>query len=315
MQKYFRNHKYLLITIIIFSLIFSWLVLIYKGEYGITLFFTLPTNIGFFIGYGQRYSSETGEKFRKIIKDLLSIMLIVAVLSGLLILMGLEGAICILIAYPYLIIPMYLAYIAGIYIAKKDKINTLNSIVIVLLLNPATYIYDTYQKPIQDQIKTELIVNESKESIWNKLTTKLEFKKTPNLLFRKGVSYPKSINYKDQDGHKSYSCYTNNDTITLTIKEFVHFEKIMFQLKNQTVPMKELSPYNSIDAKHLHNYFKVNYGLIELHTISKNKTKIIAKTSYSYKIAPKWYWQLWSNYIIDEMHKQVLESIKENLDE
>ena len=84
---------------------------------------------------------------------------------------------------------------------------------------------------------------------------------------------------------------------------------IKFKLRQQTIPMKEISPYDSINAKHLHNYFNVNYGEITLIPISKNKTKLLATTSYNYKIAPKWYWKIWSNYIIDEMHLHVLKSL------
>ncbi len=310
MNQIFKKHKFLIIIIIILLLVINWFALVIDGKYGTTLFLTIPSSIAFFIGYSQRYNSESNDRFKKIIKGLFIIMVVVATLSGLLILIGLEGAICILMAFPFLIIPMFIAYIIGIYIAKTDKKNTLNSIIFIVLLNPTTYIYDSFQTPIKEEVITELIVNNSQENIWKLLTTEFEFKQTKKMLFQEGISYPKSICLKEIKNQKTFNCYTNNDTILLKIDQFIKNEKIKFHLKEQTIPMKELSPYKEVHAAHLHNYFEVNYGEIKLEYVAKNKTKIIAKTSYNYKIAPKWYWELWSNYIINEMHLHVLESIK-----
>ena len=59
-----------------------------------------------------------------------------------------------------------------------------------------------------------------------------------------------------------YSCQTNNDDLQLNINEFIENKKVKFSLENQTVPMKEITPYKDIDAKHLHDYFIVKYGEI-----------------------------------------------------
>ena len=309
MNKFFKNHKYLITTLVI-VLITLWILLIIEGDYGNTLFFAIPASIGFLIGYRQRYKNEYDERFKKIILGLIITMLVVAGLSGLLILIGIEGAICILMAYPFLVLPMFFAYLIGIAIGKSDSKNKMNSFYFILLLNPVTYIYDSYQTPIKDEVKTELIINKPVESIWKNLTTEIKFKKTNNFLFEKGITYPKSIYLNNNQGIKTYDCYTNNDTISLRIDELIIDKKVKFHLNRQTIPMKELSPYDEVKAEHLHNYFKVNYGEIILEPINKTKTKMIAITSYEYQIAPKWYWQLWSNQIINKMHLHVLESFK-----
>ena len=68
MNQIFKKHKFLIITIIIILLVITWIALVVDGEYGTTLFLTIPSSIAFFIGYSQRYNSESNDRFKKIIK-------------------------------------------------------------------------------------------------------------------------------------------------------------------------------------------------------------------------------------------------------
>lgn len=310
----FSKHKYLIISIIIIILIAVWFSLVEGGNYGATLFFTIPSSITFLVGYSKTFEGTPHDKIKKSLKGFLTIMLAIALFSGLLIAIGLEGAICILMAYPFFVIPMTIAYIIGLLIGNADKNIKRNSLILLIIINPSTYIYDSYTEPIEEEITTELVINVSKENIWHNLSTKIAFEDTPKLLFQKGISYPKSIQLDKTDSKLSYLCITNNDTIHLDISKFKTNSNVTFTPREQTIPMRELTPYDSIDAEHLHNYFIVNYGQITLNAIDNNTTKIIAKTSYSYKIAPKWYWKLWSGHIINEMQLHVLNSIKVKYD-
>lgn len=308
----FKKHRYLIYFLTLITLIILWVQLILKGEYGTTLFFSIPATIGFLIGYSRIYNSDEkrDRTLKKAIKSFCITLLIIAGLSGLLIEIGVEGAICILMAYPFLIIPVFSAFLIGNYVGKTDRKNKMNSlaIVVLFLLNPISYIFDSYTKPIEDVVITEYIIKKSPAEVWDSLTSEIIFKKKLGLLFAKGVSHPKQLIFNNTI-KPNFICYTNNDTITLDILKMNSIKNIKFKLREQTIPMKEISPYNSINAKHLHNYFNVNYGEILLKPISKNKTKLIAITSYNYKIAPKWYWKLWSNYIINKMHLHVLKSL------
>jgi hypothetical protein len=309
MKNLFQKHPY--ITGIATSLIIllAWFHLISEGEYGITLFLTIPATIGLIWGYNTEYGKN--KSARKSALNLFLIVVGLCVVSGLMILVGLEGAICVLMAMPFIFVPLYAMFVIGMFAGYYDRKRTLNSIFIfVLLVNPASYVFDTYTTPIRDKVTTEIIVDSPSEKVWQALSTKIFFDKPDFILFEKGVSYPKSIELIDKNGSKSYNCKTNNDQLNLIIDEFKENQKVKFSLENQTVPMKELSPYEEIDAKHLHEYFIVDYGQISLEKINGNKTKIIAETEYSYKIAPKWYWKKWSNYILDKMQFHVLNSIK-----
>ncbi len=304
-----KKHPYLLTTLVVL-LVIIWFVLIEKGEYGAALFFAIPSTITFLIGYDRKYTDAPNSKLKSGLYAFLKVNAIILMLSGLLIAIGLEGFICVIMAYPFLVIPMTISYMLGLFIANADKSTQRNSLIFLVIFNPTTYIYDSYTVPIQEEVTSEVIINTYKDAIWNDLSTEITFTNTTNRLFKEGISYPKSIALKKKNNELNYNCITNNDTIVLEITEFKNNKSITFKPKEQTIPMRELSPYNSIDAKHLHNYFFVHFGKIQLEDIGNNLTKIKATTSYSYKIAPKWYWKLWSNYIIDQMQLHVLNSIK-----
>ncbi|WP_397362004.1 hypothetical protein [Olleya sp. R77988] len=307
-MNFLKKHPYLTLTIVII-LVVVWLLLIENGEYGAALFFAIPSSISFLIGYDRKYTETPNSLLKAGLFAFLKVNVIILILCGALIAIGLEGFICVLMAYPFLVIPMTISYIIGLFIAHADKSIQRNSLIFLVIFNPATYIYDSYTIPIQEEVTSTLIINTSKDAIWNDLTTEITFTNTPNRLFKEGVSYPKSIALKKTNKELSYNCITNNDTIILQITEFKNNHSVTFKPKEQTIPMRELTPYNSIDAKHLHHYFFVHFGKIKLEALSNHSTKITATTLYSYKIAPKWYWKLWSNYIIDQMQLHVLNSI------
>ncbi|NML69215.1 hypothetical protein HHL23_05340 [Chryseobacterium sp. RP-3-3] len=308
MKSVFKKHLYLSIFVFVTLIIGIWFLLVLKGDYGVTMFFTIPISIGFIIGY-IKYFKEIG--VRKILLTILKIIIGLVILSLILIGCGIEGAICIIMAIPFIAFAMVIGFMLGAVIGILDERRYTGSVFLFLLvINPASYIFDQNSEPIQDTVTTEIIVNSSSDQVWKLLSTEILFSKPDFVLFEKGVSYPKSIQLIDHDGNLAYKCKTNNDELNLKIDEYLENKKVRFSLENQTVPMKEMSLYDEIDAKHLHDYFIVDYGEISLQELSGNRTKITAKTQYSYKIAPNWYWKKWSNYILDKMQGHVLNSIK-----
>ncbi|WP_153393993.1 hypothetical protein [Chryseobacterium vaccae] len=312
MTKLFEKHLYLLVFTIIALIIIAWFLLIENGSYGITLFLTIPISIGFIIGYLKYFKDFS---IGKILTMSAKIAGGLVILSVILIVCGIEGAICIIMALPFIAFAVLVGYSVGLILGSLDKARYTGSVLLFfLIINPASYIFDTYTEPIQDTVTTEMIVNAPSEKVWQLLSTEVKFNKPDFVLFEKGVSYPQSIKLTEHNGKSVYTCTTNNDKINLNINEFIDNKKVKFSLENQTIPMKEVSPYEDIDAKHLHDYFIVDYGEISLEKLSENKTKITAKTQYSYKIAPQWYWKKWSNYILDKMQGHVLNSIKNQSD-
>jgi hypothetical protein len=84
---------------------------------------------------------------------------------------------------------------------------------------------------------------------------------------------------------------------------------LKFDVVEQPAPMKELSFWD-IDAPHLHDYFVSKQGQFKLTELPNGKTQLEGTTWYYHNIKPALYWQLWSDYIIHEIHNRVLTHIK-----
>jgi hypothetical protein len=74
--------------------------------------------------------------------------------------------------------------------------------------------------------------------------------------------------------------------------------------------MKELSFWD-IDAPHLHDYFVSKKGQFRLVKLSESETLLEGTTWYYNRIKPGFYWDLWSNYIVHQIHIRVLTHIKQ----
>ena len=74
--------------------------------------------------------------------------------------------------------------------------------------------------------------------------------------------------------------------------------------------MKELSIYSQIHPAHLDGFLKSKKGQFKLIEIDKNTTLLQGTTWYENTMWPESYWNLWSDYIIHNIHTRVLKHIK-----
>ena len=183
MKNFFKRYLYLSLFLTVVLIVAVWFFLVAKGEYGVTLFFTIPVSIGFIIGY-VKYFKNIG--LINVLKTILKIVLGLVIFSLILIGAGVEGAICIIMAIPFIGFAMFVGFNIGFIIGVFDeKRHTGSVIVFILFINPASYIFDTYTKPIEETITTEMIVNSSNEKVWKLLNTQINFNTPDFILFEK----------------------------------------------------------------------------------------------------------------------------------
>ena len=75
--------------------------------------------------------------------------------------------------------------------------------------------------------------------------------------------------------------------------------------------MKEWSPFGDIFPAHIDNYLVSKGGEFRITNLGNGKSKLVGTTWYSHKIAPEFYWRLWSDFILHRIHTRVLTHIKE----
>jgi hypothetical protein len=85
---------------------------------------------------------------------------------------------------------------------------------------------------------------------------------------------------------------------------------LKFSVTENPAPMREITPYASIEPPHLHGYFVSHQGQFLLTPLPGGRTRLEGTTWYSHTIWPETYWHLWSDYIIHRIHVRVLEHIR-----
>jgi hypothetical protein len=285
-------------------LVCFFVVLLDVGEYGWTLFLIIPFSIGISCGYySQRFRS------RSFLKGTALVLGILTVISAALFSMGIEGSICILMAEGLLVLPAFLGTIVGYFVRNMYKTYIIG---LVVLLNTSFSYYDAVDTSVIESTAVETItVNASCEKLWHVITHPVAFTAHSNLFFQAGVSYPTTMQLAYNEKGKCFlNCRLNNGFASLEIEKLDSLSRMRFRIPDQVQHMKELTFYDSLDAPHLKGYFDATYGEFMISPLKENQCTLSATTHYRYRITPAFYWRWWSDYLVNTMHRSVLDDIK-----
>lgn len=284
-------------------LIVTVFTLIYYKEYGWWLFCIIPASVGMTVGvYTNTFNTN------KVLKGTAIVTGILILLSLIMIFMGSEGAICVAMALGIIIIPGILGIFAGYGIRNKFKYLGIG---IIFILNSSAYVYDKNDNTIVKSVAIEeVIIHAEKSKVWEVLTEPVEFGEPENRFLKIGVSYPTNMQLQTIDEILYLKCELNNGSARLKIERLDSLSKMRFTMPETIETMRRISVLPSYDKEHMKGFFNPNYGEFELEEMDDGTTKLIARTSYSYKITPAFYWRWWSDFLINAMHRNVLDQIK-----
>jgi hypothetical protein len=281
--------------------------LLNAGSYGITLFCAIPFTVGFVIGFLYAPSQKAIAW-----KTMFYALGIICLLGLLVMALGGEGGICFLMAAGLLILPAFLGVLFGHGLGSAHlKMEKIYILFVFMMIHPSALTYDMLDNSQVDATATtSVVINAADSTIWNKLIQKVEFNKSNNLFLKAGVSYPLDMELQMVDNQCFLKCNTTNGFVNLRVDSMIQNKKMLFKPIQEIMPMREMSFYEHLDAPHLHGYFKNEYGLFEIVPLEAGKCRLIAQTHYTYRITPVWYWSWWSDYLVNSMHKNVLNKIK-----
>ncbi|EMJ54588.1 hypothetical protein LEP1GSC013_2010 [Leptospira interrogans serovar Valbuzzi str. Duyster] len=287
-----------------------------NGEYGTVLFIAFPFSIGLLMEFHFLFIFA---KTLTIKRKLLYVGIVTILSAGfsifIFLIFGKEGLICILMAFPIAFLFIFMGVWIGSYIYLKNLSKYL-VVLIVLCFNVSAYIYDRNDRNLEKQkVQTSLEINASKKEVWNRIISPFEFGEAGNFFLRNGVSYPVSMRIVKQNEKLFLFCNYTNGTTSANVDSFENLERFSFSFSEPQVTMKETSLYGEVEPKHIRGKVWAVLGEFRLIEVSENKTKVIATTEYVNGIGPKFYWKLWGDYLIDEIHRHVLTKIKNNIEQ
>ena len=304
-MNFYKKHQHFYIPIL-FGVVLISIGTRFIETYGIALFLLTPLLIGFLTTLLISKNKPNELKFST--ATLCGFINTIAV-SLTILLVGVEGLICIIMASRILLLFVFIGCVISLAYVRRINHHPLPIILIGSTLFIGLSFVEKQQKPSLSEVKTSLIIHAPIEKVWKNVVTFPQLEEPTELLFKAGIAYPINATIEGEGIGAIRYCNFTTGSFVEPITTWNAPMHLAFDVLQQPAPMKEISYWN-FDAAHLHDYFVSKNGEFRLKKIDENTTELTGTTWYTHRIYPEFYWRLWSNEIIHQIHYRVLNHIK-----
>ncbi len=285
-------------------------------SYGAVLFIATPIMVGFVsAAIATRLSHLDSlparrERWLALQAAIMSAVLIVA----LVLLSGVEGGMCLLMAVipglPCLLVGALVgirlgkgAGHVGMVLDRKDFG--------AIVLFPLAALGEAQVAEAPELVRTSSVIIEAPpEVVWRHVVRFDPLPEPTEALFRAGIAYPKSARIEGEGVGAVRYCEFSTGAFVEPITSWDAPHRLAFDVTENPPPMRELSPYELVDAPHLNGFMRSKRGEFRLVPLEGGRTRLEGTTVYALEIFPSTYWQLWTDHIVGKIHHRVLTHIK-----
>ncbi|HAY75560.1 MAG TPA: hypothetical protein DCY32_07795, partial [Opitutae bacterium] len=269
---------------------------------------------GFFVGLpfamGLTSAVTYGHHERRSLWACLGVALLTLGFSFLLLLLlAIEGILCLLMAAP---IALPLAAVGGwVGYLIQNRAFLKNPSLSVFV---ATFLLMGFEEKALPEaplfaVRSEVLVNAPPEKVWNHVVTFSELPPAEDWLFSLGIACPTCATIEGTGVGAIRHCNFNTGAFVEPITVWDEPNRLAFDVISQPPPMKELSPYD-IHPPHLDGHLESKRGEFRLRRFEQDKTILIGTTWYKHNMWPASYWKIWSDFLIGRIHRRVLNHVK-----
>ena len=210
-----------------------------------------------------------------------------------------EGVICLIIVSPLLWTFITIGAYLGRSIFKKNN-KTLNVSVISLLL--FIFLSDATSKhEYENMVSDTIVVNAPPNKVWKNVVAFKRIKKKNNFwLFRIGLPSPMETTvdgYYKGSGRKCI--FSNGYVLGENISTYEPGKDLVFDITNQPRDPEIM------------NHLDLLRGEFLLKDNGNGTTTLTGNSWYKLYVFPSWYYDLWTQSIVRNVHLRVMEHIKE----
>lgn len=248
---------------------------------------------------------------RTLTQDLAVASLSVLLTAGAILVVALEGALCVAMATPLALCFAFLGATFAHAITRRRS-PEMASILMLVSVVPALMGADVRlggAAPLHE-VESTIVIDSQPAAVWNHVVDFPALPPPTETLFRVGVAYPLSARIVARGvGGIRYCEFSTGDFVE-PITAWQPAKRLEFNVAKNPDPMREWSPYGHIDTPHLHGYLVSRHGEFVLKPLRGGRTLLVGRTWYQQYLWPDVYWTLWSNHIIHDIHYRVLRHIK-----
>ena len=303
-----KNRKLLAVIFpCVVSWLFAYLAVSVWMAYATGLFIWLPIVLGASATIIFGYKNEVTKRQLR-----LTAFLTLGIFCLGLLTFAFEGIICIAMAAPIGLFFTWVGYLIGYQIIKSKTTGAAPTAMILLLLSvPAVmgFEYATTDKEEIRSVVTTIEINASPETVWKNVVVFPTLDEPTEFIFKTGIAYPISATIDGNGVGAIRHCNFSTGSFVEPITVWDEPRLLKFSVVDQPEPMKELSPYD-IHPNHLHGFWVSKQGQFKLTQLPNGHTLLEGTTWYVNKIKPNFYWTIWSDNIVHEIHQRVLQHIK-----
>ena len=278
-------------------------------NYGWGLFVALPFCLGLFSVLLYSYHAPRSYS------SCMAVSLVpIAIIGAILLVVMMEGVICIAMAAPFAIALAALGGLFGYamqagYWGRRSAPAMLS---VVFFFTPLFQGAEYFVKlqPETFQVRTSIEVNAPPEEVWKEVVAFAESPPPKEMLFRAGIAYPLRAEISGQGVGAIRHCIFSTGPFEEPIEVWDEPRLLRFGVTENPAPLNELNPFGNVQPPHLHGYFVSRQGQFLLTALPGGRTRIEGTTWYQHTMWPATYWHLWSDYVIHKIHLRVLEHIR-----
>ncbi len=279
-------------------------------EYGWGLFVALPFCLGLTAvlmhGYRQPRS----------LKSCLSVAALSPVLlGGFLLLVAIEGLICLLMALPISLPLSLLGGALGYHLQRRhwNRLEAPAMLGLFVLLAPSMMGMEAAlpQTPPLYSVSTSLEISSPPEQVWQQVIAFSEITEPQEWIFRAGIAWPMRAELRGSGPGAVRYCVFSTGAFIEPIEVWDEPRVLKFSVASNPRPMQELTPFTEISAPHLDGFLVSRAGQFRLEKLADRRTRLEGTTWYQHGLWPASYWRLWSDFLIHRIHLRVLRHIQQ----
>jgi uncharacterized membrane protein YhaH (DUF805 family) len=277
-------------------------------SYGAALFFGTPLVSGAVSSFFFNRPSR-----RPVLQTLLHTTAMVLCCCLGLLLVGLEGAICIIMAMPIMLPIAMMGALVGRSITTesaqpgREAGGMMWCIAALPLLASVEHLV-TPEPTFA--VRTSIDIQAPPEIVWKQVIAFPEITDEPAWFFRSGIAAPLRARIDGSGVGAIRYCEFTTGTFVEPITVWQENRRLAFDVTEQPEPMFELTPYRHIHPPHLDGAFRSTRGEFLLEALPDGGTRLIGTTWYVLEMHPQSYWTLWSDALVHQIHLRVLNHIR-----
>jgi hypothetical protein len=277
-------------------------------DYGWGLFLGVPFCMGFLA------TIIHGARERRSLRESLFVTLAALGITGAaLLLVALEGLICILMAAPLALALAVIGAVvghavqAGRWHERRGQLYCVPVLALPLML--ADEHFRQEPSPLL-RVETAIEVNAPPERVWLNVVSFSELPPPSEAMFQFGIAYPIRADIRGSGAGAVRHCVFSTGPFVEPIVVWDAPRLLKFTVTENPPPMQEWTPYHEIHPPHLHGFLVSRQGQFRLTALPDGRTRLAGTTWYRHSLWPAKYWQIWSDHIIHTIHRRVLDHVR-----